>query len=126
MLSFSTAQSAQHPMVTKVIKATERVRAALPDVAVDGDVQFDAAIIPDIEQPKLKDSAVAGQANVFIFPDINAGNISCRIGDLRGGAMAIGALLLGLATRANDFPCGGSADDVVTGLACTSLDPRLQ
>ncbi len=126
MLSFSTAQSAQHPMVTKVIKATERVRAALPDVAVDGDVQFDAAIIPDIAQRKLKDSAVAGQANVFIFPDLNAGNIGYKIAERLGGAVAIGPLLQGLAKPANDLSRGCSAEDVFNVLAITSLQAQQQ
>ncbi|HLR82483.1 MAG TPA: phosphate acetyltransferase [Paenalcaligenes sp.] len=126
MLSFSTAQSANHPMVTKVLKATEKVRAALPDIAIDGDVQFDAAIIPDIAARKLKESKVAGQANVFIFPDLNAGNIGYKIAERLGGAIAIGPLLQGLAKPANDLSRGCSADDVFNVLAITSLQAQQQ
>lgn len=124
MLSFSTAQSANHPMVTKVVKATEKVRTALPDVAIDGDVQFDAAIIPSIAQRKLKNSTVGGEANIFIFPDLNAGNIGYKIAERLGGAIAIGPLLQGLAKPANDLSRGCNADDVFNVLAITSLQAQ--
>lgn len=121
MLSFSTAGSAKHPAVTKVQHAAQRVRAALPQVAIDEDVQFDAAIIPAIASKKLKDSAVKGQANVFIFPNLDAGNIGYKIAERLGGAVAIGPLLQGLNKPANDLSRGCSAEDIFGVLAITSL-----
>lgn len=121
MLSFSTSGSAKHPAVTKVVHAAKRVKVALPDLAIDEDIQFDAAIIPAIAAKKLKDSNVNGQANVFIFPSLEAGNIGYKIAERIGGATAIGPLLQGLAKPANDLSRGCSAEDIFCVLAVTSL-----
>lgn len=124
MLSFSTAGSARHPFVTKVVHAAQRVKAALPDLAIDEDVQFDAAIIPEIAAKKLKNSAVKGEANVFIFPDLNAGNIGYKIAERLGGAQAIGPLLQGLAKPANDLSRGCSVQDIFSVIAITTLQAQ--
>lgn len=124
MLSFSTAGSARHPAVTKVVHAAQRVKAALPNLAIDEDVQFDAAIIPEIAAKKLKDSKVNGQANVFIFPNLEAGNIGYKIAERLGGAVAIGPLLQGLSKPANDLSRGCCAEDIFYVIAVTSLQAQ--
>ena len=124
MLSFSTAGSAKHPAVTKVQHAAQRVKAALPDVAIDEDVQFDTAIIPAVAAKKLQNSSVKGQANVFIFPNLDAGNIGYKIAERLGGAVAIGPLLQGLKKPANDLSRGCSAEDVFGVIAITSLQAK--
>lgn len=121
MLSFSTAGSAKHPAVTKVQHAAQRVKAALPGVAIDEDVQFDTAIIPEVSATKLKNSTVKGQANVFVFPSLEAGNISYKIAERLGGAIAIGPLLQGLNKPANDLSRGCCAEDIFGVIAITSL-----
>lgn len=124
MLSFSTAGSAHHPTVTKVIHAAKRVKAALPDIAIDEDVQFDAAFVPEVAAKKLKDSSVKGLANVFIFPNLEAGNIGYKIAERLGGAVAIGPLLQGLSKPANDLSRGCSTDDVFYVITLTSLQAQ--
>jgi|SRR5690625_787587 len=124
MLSFSTDGSAQHPAVTKVKQAAKLVKKALPNVAIDEDVQFDAAIIPEIASRKLKHSKVQGQANVFIFPNLDAGNIGYKIAERLGGATAIGPLLQGLKKPANDLSRGCDTNDVFNALAITSLQAQ--
>lgn len=126
MLSFSSGGSAQHPAVTKVINAAQRVKAALPGVAIDEDVQFDAAIIPEIAAKKLKNSQVKGQANVFVFPNLEAGNIGYKIAERLGGATAIGPLLQGLAKPINDLSRGCSTEDVYCVIAITSLQAHMR
>lgn len=125
MLSFSSEGSAQHPHVTKIIKAAQRVKAALPTIAIDEDVQFDAAIIPEIAAKKLKRSQVNGQANVFVFPNLEAGNIGYKIAERLGGATAIGPLLQGLAKPVNDLSRGCSTEDIYCVIAITSLQAHM-
>lgn len=124
MLSFSTASSAKHPSVTKVVNAAQRVKAAQPDLAIDEDIQFDAAIIPEVAAKKLKHSTVNGMANVFIFPNLEAGNIGYKIAERLGGVTAIGPLIQGLAKPANDLSRGCSTEDAFNVIAITSLQAQ--
>ncbi|MBI1494301.1 phosphate acetyltransferase [Rhodobacteraceae bacterium MYP1-1] len=121
MLSFSTKGSAKHPAVTKVNQATEALRAARPDLAVEGELQFDAAFVPDIADRKAPGSDVAGHANVMIFPNLDAGNIAYKITQRLGGYAAIGPILQGVAKPANDLSRGCSAEDVTEMIAVTAL-----
>ncbi len=121
MLSFSTKGSAKHPAVTKVSQATEALRAARPDLAVEGELQFDAAFMPDIADRKAPGSDVAGHANVMIFPNLDAGNIAYKITQRLGGYAAIGPILQGVAKPANDLSRGCSAEDVTEMIAVTAL-----
>ncbi|MGB0969154.1 MAG: phosphate acetyltransferase, partial [Halocynthiibacter sp.] len=121
MLSFSTLGSAKHPMVTKVSTATQALRDARPDLSVDGELQFDAAFVPDIATRKAPASDVAGLANVMIFPNLDAGNIAYKITQRLGGYAAIGPILQGVAKPANDLSRGCSAEDVTEMIAVTAL-----
>ncbi|MFL4469742.1 phosphate acetyltransferase [Tateyamaria armeniaca] len=121
LLSFSTKGSARHDAVTKVTDALEHLRANHPDIAADGELQFDAAFVPSVGSSKAKGSDVAGHANVMVFPNLDAGNIGYKIAQRIGGCMAIGPVLQGLAKPANDLSRGCTADDVVHMIAVTAL-----
>lgn len=121
MLSFSTKGSATHELVDKVIKATELVKSKRPDLQVDGELQFDAAIIESIGKRKAPNSKVAGKANVLIFPDLNAGNIGYKIAERLGGAQAVGPMVQGLRKPFFDLSRGCSVEDIVNTAAINVL-----
>lgn len=124
MLSFSTSGSAQHGHVDKVRSAAQAVKRQRPDIAIDEDVQLDAAIVADIAERKLPDSRVKGKANVLIFPSLEAGNIGYKLAERIGGAEAIGPLLQGLNKPANDLSRGCSVDDIYHVIAVTTVQAQ--
>ena len=114
-LSFSTKGSAKHKVLDKIIEAVELTKKYFENdksVNIDGEMQFDAAIMPEIGQRKAPDSKVAGKANIFIFPDLNAGNIGYKMAERLGGFQALGPIIQGLALPVSDLSRGCSADDV--------------
>ncbi len=125
MLSFSTKGSGNDDKFTqtvpKVQKAVEIAKAAAPELALDGEFQFDAAVAPDVGQLKAPGSKVAGHANVFVFPNINAGNIGYKIAQRFGGYMAIGPVCQGFAKPLNDLSRGCNVEDIVATVAVTAL-----
>lgn len=124
MLSFSTNGSANHPFVDKVREATGIVRKIHPELAIDGDIQLDAALVPSIVERKMPESMTRGNANVLIFPDLNAANIGYKIAQRLGDAVAIGPIMQGLNNPANDLSRGCSADDVYYLIAMTAVQAQ--
>ncbi len=125
MLSFSTKGSGNDDKFTqtvpKVQQATALAKETAPELALDGEFQFDAAVAPEVGKLKAPDSKVAGHANVFVFPNINAGNIGYKIAQRFGGYMAIGPICQGFAKPLNDLSRGCSVDDIVATVAVTAL-----
>lgn len=112
MLSFSTKGSAKAPQVDKVAEATQLAKTAAPELAIDGELQFDAAFVESVAAAKAPESEVAGHANVFVFPDLQSGNIGYKIAQRLGGFEAIGPVLQGLSKPISDLSRGANEEDV--------------
>ena len=121
MLSFSTKGSASHSDVDKVKEATEIARQKEPALNIDGELQADTALVPKVAEKKVKESNVAGKANVLIFPDLDAANIAYKLTQYIGGARAYGPILQGFRKPINDLSRGASAKDVVGVSAITAV-----
>ena len=121
MLSYSTYGSAKSELTEKVIEATKLVKEKAPDLLVDGELQVDAAIIPEVSKSKAPGSIVEGNANVLIFPDLNAGNIGYKLTQRLAKAEAYGPLCQGIAKPVNDLSRGCSADDIAGVVAITAV-----
>ena len=121
LLSYSTGTSGSGPDVDRAVAALEAAKAADADLVVDGPLQFDAACDPGVGKKKAPDSPVAGQANVFIFPDLEAGNAGYKIAQRTGGALAVGPVLQGLNKPVNDLSRGATVPDIVNTVAITAI-----
>ena len=120
MLSFSTMGSGKHEDVDKVIEATTLAKELAPELAIDGEIQLDAAIVESVGRKKAPNSKVAGVANVLVFPTLDAGNIGYKLVQRLAGAQAIGPVLQGMAAPINDLSRGCSVDDIVNLVAITA------
>lgn len=124
MLSFSSYGSGKDPIVDKVIEATKIAKEKAPNLMLDGELQADAALVPEIGKSKAKGSTVAGQANVLIFPDLNCGNICYKLTQRLAKAEAYGPILQGIAKPVNDLSRGCSAEDIVGVVAMTAVQAQ--
>jgi phosphotransacetylase len=113
MLSFSTKGSADHPSIEKIRTAVENIKRNKPEIVIDGEFQFDSAFVPEVAAKKAPGSVIKGDANVFIFPSLEAGNIGYKIAERMGGYSAFGPFIQGLAKPMHDLSRGCSWKDIV-------------
>lgn len=124
LLSFATHNSAEHPLVDKVTKATALVRQKRPDIVCDGPLQFDTAVVPDVAQKKAPHSPIQGDANVLVFPNLDVGNIAYKITQRFGHAQPIGPIIQGLNKPVNDLSIGCNIEEIIETAALTAVQSQ--